>query len=90
VSAHAQPASMVLTPLMRQQLEGQTRALIAESEIRQRQMLTNAVGRIWQDSDRQLQQFVKRAQFDSFRNRELPANVNYAVQQALMQQGGRQ
>jgi len=86
VAAHAQPASLVLTPVMKQQIEAQMRALIAESELRQGQAIGTAMFKVMGDADKS---FVRRAQFNTFRNQELPQTVQWAMTQALMQQGGR-
>jgi len=87
VAAHAQQAAIVLSPLVKEQLAGQMRSLIAESEGRQRTALQNVVRMLAQDSEKS---FVKRAQFNAL-TKDLQG-MQWAVTQALMQQqqGGRQ
>lgn len=88
VAAHTQPAgtAIVLSPLLREQLAGQMRSLIAESENRQRQALNSAVLRVLSDSQRT---YLRQADFRTF-NRDLQQSMQVAVTQALMQQGGKQ
>jgi hypothetical protein len=87
VSAHAPQPAVVLSPLVREQLAGQMRSLITESEARQRTALSTVVKILAQDSEKS---FVKRAQFNAL-TRDVQG-MQWAVTQALMQQqqGGKQ
>jgi hypothetical protein len=88
MAAHAMPASaMTLSPVLRDSIVAQMRALIAESEQHQRQALSSINLAAITDQSK----FVTRSQFDRFiKNGELDSHVQYAVAQAMLQTGGRQ
>lgn len=83
-AAHPQPAALVLSPLLKDQLASQMRALIAESENRQRTALGSAVAVLARDAQRT---YVRQGDFRTS-NRDLQERVQWLAQ-AMMQQGGR-